>query len=489
MSYVEACLSCSTGNETAFIWDLQNGLPLHTFAQIKAGNGGQVYSAPQHVVISAHTDRPQLTLHYATKQTPKFRCTVAERMVSMAASDDGVHVAGGGVSGKLYLWRVSDGLLLGIWDAHYKAVTAVHFTADGGFVVSASEDATCKSWNLGQVLDAHRPLNSEVRPTHSYSGHTLGITGMALSRLHQTWVVTVSKDRTLRVHDFVSGRDVHCCILPSLPKCVAANLPFTTFHAGCTDGKIYQTDLYPERLRPSSNHAPQQKLLTALLGHTTENTSAPADTSALGKFHTAVFEGHSGGVTALATSADGLSLVSGGADGNVHVWQVASRQLIRAHQNHKSPITALQLVVVPTAMPSERESQNCHPFAPLKKAAITGEAKEDYMAMVYTGGDADDSRKRGIDAVDFTGKRQGKGKRRRRQQDTSATAAVAAAAPDANGTDEPAATEAPAAVAAAPAAPANTFVNESASYELIARLYNIVATQQKKLKALEAQAA
>ena len=66
---------------------------------------------------------------------------------------------------------------------------------------------------------------------------------------------------------------------------------------------------------------------------------------------------HSGGVSALAVTLDGLSLVSGGADGNVHVWQIASKQLLRTFSQHKSPVTALSLIIVPSKMPSEKYGQ------------------------------------------------------------------------------------------------------------------------------------
>ena len=48
------------------------------------------------------------------------RSFAAEPIVAVAASPDGTHVAGGGVSGHLYLWQSSSGRLLRTWPAHYK---------------------------------------------------------------------------------------------------------------------------------------------------------------------------------------------------------------------------------------------------------------------------------------------------------------------------------------------------------------------------------
>ena len=56
-----------------------------------------------------------------------------------------------------------------------------------------------------------------------------------------------------------------------------------------------------------------------------------------------------------------MTLLSGGADGNINIWQVASRQLLRCFSAHKSPITSLTMVMVPVKMPSEKYV-SCYKF-------------------------------------------------------------------------------------------------------------------------------
>jgi len=48
------------------------------------------------------------------------RSYAVEPIVALAASLDGVHCAGGGPSGTVYLWEVPTGRLLRSWPAHYK---------------------------------------------------------------------------------------------------------------------------------------------------------------------------------------------------------------------------------------------------------------------------------------------------------------------------------------------------------------------------------
>ena len=57
------------------------------------------------------------------------RCFAAEPIVAVAASPDGVHLAGGGASGAVYLWETPSGRLLRSWPAHYK-VHAQHMPAN-----------------------------------------------------------------------------------------------------------------------------------------------------------------------------------------------------------------------------------------------------------------------------------------------------------------------------------------------------------------------
>ena len=267
MSHIEACLSCSSGNETGFVWDVENCQPLHSIGQLKAQGKGLCYAERQHLILSQHPDKPQAVIHYPTKAQPRFRCSMPEKMLSVDISSNGVYAVGGGVSGKLYIWQVASGALMRIFDAHYKGVNAVKFTPCSGYVVSGSEDAIVKSWSLAHVLDVTLPASAELRPLHSSSLHTLGVTSVLVAG--NGWVASAGKDRTLRVHDFVLNQDLHCCILPSLPRCIAATPQLTQLFAGCGDGKIYQSDLYPERVwsKNAQQKVPQDKLLEALLGH------------------------------------------------------------------------------------------------------------------------------------------------------------------------------------------------------------------------------
>lgn len=56
---------------------------------------------------------------WGTEQ-PRLKCHAPEKLGPLAVSCDGSLCAGGGISGRVYVWEVSSGTLLRTWDAHYK---------------------------------------------------------------------------------------------------------------------------------------------------------------------------------------------------------------------------------------------------------------------------------------------------------------------------------------------------------------------------------
>ena len=87
------------------------------------------------------------------RDQPHMRMSLPERLVAIAATADGVHIAGGAESGRIYLWEASTGAMLRSWEGHYRALTHMAFTDDGSQLVSCSEDSLVRVWSCGQLLD------------------------------------------------------------------------------------------------------------------------------------------------------------------------------------------------------------------------------------------------------------------------------------------------------------------------------------------------
>lgn len=82
----------------------------------------RVRSMPPSIVQLLSLKAKGTALHFwawGTEQ-PRLKCHSPEKLGPLAVSCDGSLCAGGGISGRVYVWEVSSGTLLRAWDAHYK---------------------------------------------------------------------------------------------------------------------------------------------------------------------------------------------------------------------------------------------------------------------------------------------------------------------------------------------------------------------------------
>ncbi|GAA5902981.1 hypothetical protein JCM5296_004509 [Sporobolomyces johnsonii] len=145
--------------------------------------------------------RAALNVWNFTKEATQQRLIPPVRLSTIAASPDGVYLAGGTNDGRVFLWELSTGHLLITLDAHYRAISALAFTQDSAALVTASDDAGVSVWSIGLLLNAS-PLTPPA-PFATLSDHTLGITSLCvgLGSFPHCRVLTGSLDGTVKVWD------------------------------------------------------------------------------------------------------------------------------------------------------------------------------------------------------------------------------------------------------------------------------------------------
>lgn len=278
-------------------------------------------------IIAANMSKPILHIWpvNSQEQISGIRFVLPGKASALAVSPDGNYCVAA-ISETIYIWQISTGNMVAVLTKHYQSVTAIKFIDDGSHFVSAGHDGMLLVWKLSSILAARGYSNHDITPLHTFSDHTLPITDLVVGKGGIHGILTsVSLDRTCRVYDLASAMLLLNLVFPEALTSVAVDRLDNQVYVGTIQGSIFEFSLQTPP-RTKEYHISHDALSTKQQ-----------------------FIGHKSAVTALSVSLDGLSLVSGGNDETVNIWDVQSKQLIRS-MPHKGVITNAQFVLAPKAM-------------------------------------------------------------------------------------------------------------------------------------------
>ncbi|DBA01855.1 TPA: hypothetical protein N0F65_006003 [Lagenidium giganteum] len=356
----------SSQENELYVADAVTGGQLYCFKNCRTPRFGvHVVPRTDHIV-AVQAGKLALHLWQWAKDMPVFKCHIAEKMGPVIATSCGNYVLAGAQSGKMYIWDVKTGQLVMVWDAHYKAVSAVALTSDDSHVITAGEDAVVHVWRLMDILDEPDVTSSYqqgLSPVVSWTDHVLPVTSIhaGLGGVNAR-IYTSSLDRTCKIWSLASSQCLFSVTCPSyVNACVADPMEHRVF-LGCGNGKIYAVDLHAAA---SSATAAAARIVSA--NATNGVTAEPWGADAL---QPDAFEGHETSVSMLQVSDCGAFLISGDESGNVRVWDSVSRQGLRAIKLFKGKVTSLVLMRKPANLfhkPTKQQEASLLPVAPLKK--------------------------------------------------------------------------------------------------------------------------
>ncbi|KAG5331948.1 WDR18 protein, partial [Acromyrmex charruanus] len=305
--------SDTTGeNWSAAVWDPRNGSLLSVYKNATALGHRSLQLLSDSYVLGADATRPRIHIWPLNSQLPlpNIRLNTPGKVNALTCTPNGSYLIAS-VGEKLFIWQTCNGRLLVNLTRHYQTVSCLATTKDGSLFASAGEDGLVFVWSLYNALN-----DARCSPVHAFSNHSLPVRdlhfghGDARARLY-----TISLDRTANIYELGSGALLVSLVFDASLTAVTVNVRESQLFVGCITGEIFQCNLH-EPPRGVEHHV----------------TVSSCEESAM-------FQAHKSNVTALSVSVDCRTLLSGSTDGAVHVWDIASRQVLRTLK-HKGPVTA-----------------------------------------------------------------------------------------------------------------------------------------------------
>ena len=212
---------------------------------------------------------------------------------SVAFSPDGRFVASGCWDNTINIWHVGSGKKVITLDGHSQQVLSIAFSPDGKTLASGGTDQTIKLWDL-----------TSMKEIATWKGHRNQVCSVAFSPSGRI-LASGSWDRTIRLWEVASGQNV--AIIENGQMTVSC----VTFSP---DGKLLAS---AEELTGKSTPAARASVTCCIKLWDTATGN-----------NIAVLEKQPGNIYTIAFSPDGKTLVSGGANKAIIIWDVATRKSI-----------------------------------------------------------------------------------------------------------------------------------------------------------------
>lgn len=289
---------------SAAVWDPRTGSMLSSYKGAGVLAPGTLQLLSDSYVIAADAIKPRIHVWPLNNPHPaaNLRLTTPGKVTALSCTSNGSYIVVA-VSEKLFIWQSCNGRLLATLAQHYQTVGCLAFSKDGSMFASGAEDGLIFLWSFYKVVNEERPA-----PIHGFSHHSMPVRDLKFGHGSRGRLYSASIDRTCNIYDPCSGTLLLTLVFDVPLNCVGVNVKDNDLFVGCTDGSIYQFNLYePPR---------------GIEHHVQIRTDGDRE-------ERIVFRGHKSGIVSLSISIDCRYLLSGGVDAKVHLWDIASRQILR----------------------------------------------------------------------------------------------------------------------------------------------------------------
>lgn len=304
---------------TNAVWDPKTGNQLMGYRGGSAAKSNTIALINFNFLMSANASKPLIHIWpiNSQEQVQSARLVTPGKVNALAVSGDGNYCVCG-IAELLYLWHIPTGKMFASLSRHFQNVSHLLFTDDDSHFVSAGQDGMILVWSLADVLSGNQ------QPRFTFSDHSLPITGlkMGLGGSRAT-LYSISLDRTVRLYDLAQGQQTAVLLFRSGLTAIAVDRLETSIYVGTTEGEVICFGI----------GTPPRSLEYHLEEHDMNHT----------------FRGHTGHVTCISLSMDGETVISGGQDGNLLIWHIKSKQILKTIK-HKGAVTNAFFTITPPNM-------------------------------------------------------------------------------------------------------------------------------------------
>ncbi|KAF4610801.1 hypothetical protein D9613_006895 [Agrocybe pediades] len=329
-----APLNPAAGSGLIALHDIQTAATLASFKQTNAGPHSLAVLESTNTqggfMLASQPDKSILNVYNFQKDQISLKIVLPEKLTSIALDCRGDFFAGGTAAGRIYLWETSSGILFNSWDAHYRQVNVLRFTADGSALISGSDDSGVSVWSVSRLVD-NDTQNEHIVPYCTLSDHTLPITDIqcGLGTFPDCRILTSSVDHSVKLWDLATRSLLTTFQFPQAISFLAWDLTERLFFAASADGSIHQMNLFHERESKVAG------VVTEAIGGTgvTDIIRVDDETSRQARKKRLITVGQS--ISSICISLTSTILLVGTSEGLIHLYDIPSHQLIRTVSTHK----------------------------------------------------------------------------------------------------------------------------------------------------------
>ena len=142
---------------------------------------------------------------------------------------------GGSKTGRLSVWEVPTGTLLGeVESAHYMELTDLDIAITNDMVITGGKDQKVKVWIIADLF-----FGGKQQPFVEFSDHTAEVTQVCFSRSSVNRAFSCSVDKTFKVYDVPAGCTLKSIQAPSPINRLVIDAIESNVYLACDNQNVY----------------------------------------------------------------------------------------------------------------------------------------------------------------------------------------------------------------------------------------------------------